>query len=337
MQIYIHIGMHKTGTTSIQQTLRNNTEELKKLGYLAFVNPHEMWVLTEEDFDPIWLRQQVEITKRDELKAIIFSAEFISILNSQQLNRLISVFEGNEIILVSCFRHWVSFLPSRWAQNCSRRDTQSFSTYLENLRVHADVHIDARFDLVVQRMIATNVKDIRIISYDNAILTDSLLSTCLFAFDLPEAFVNSVQKEGDRYNVSKSVETTELIRLFNGVHSLQHSLEANALFLGLGQIVSFGVLYDFSRKIAGFLNNNNELKTELLSLLKTGNEMVFLLRTDRHIATWESKVEEAAREYLVNPCESKLFGNIPHNEFECSNVEVGDIPLDVQKQMLKAF
>ena len=164
MRIYVHVGMHKTGTTSVQMALRQNISNLEDFGYYAFINLPQMNAKNIENFNPDWLRAQIKKAEKNGAKAIIFSAEMISTFSSKQLNCFLDTFSGYEVILIACLRHWVGFLPSRWMQNCKRRDTQSFTAYLKQLKAHEDKHVDARFDLVVKRLIAAKSKNIRLIS-----------------------------------------------------------------------------------------------------------------------------------------------------------------------------
>lgn len=97
MRIYIHIGMHKTGTTSVQQTMLNNAVSLEALGYRVFVNLPQMNAKRGDCFNPAWLRDQVKIAEKDGQQAIIFSAEMVSTFNSQQLNSLLEAFYGYDM------------------------------------------------------------------------------------------------------------------------------------------------------------------------------------------------------------------------------------------------
>jgi len=329
--------MHKTGTTSIQKILLNNSEKLKTLGYRAFVNLPQMNAKNNEYFDPAWLRHRVDLAKKDGLQAIIFSAEMISTFNSRQLNSFMEAFIDYDVSFIVCFRHWVSFLPSRWAQNCSRRDTQSFHAYLKNLRNHDRTHVDARFDIVVERLIATNPRNIKIISYDNATTLGRLLPTCLSAFDLPQIFVNSFQGVNLRANITTDIENTELVRLFNGLYSLRNTLESNELFMAISKAIPVKRSYDFSKNIRTILHNHEELKKQLVDIIKENRITVPLSRNDNHITRWEKSVEEISSGFIFNPHNAMLFADVPDVEFVCSEIELDDLPVRIQEKMAVAF
>ena len=329
--------MHKTGTTSVQQTLVRNAKNLEELGYRVFVNLPEMNAKNTECFNPAWLRDQVKVAEKHGLHAIIFSAEVISTFNSKQLNNLLEAFYDYEVNIIACFRHWVGFLPSRWAQNCFRRDAQSFPAYLSNLRNHEKIHIDARFDLIIRRMIAANPYNIRLISYDNAVVLGALLPTILSAFDLPQNFVNNIQESSRRYNTSKDAETVELVRLFNGIYSIRNALETNGLFMALLYAIPVGEVYDFSRKIGNILQDHKKLQKQLLDIVNEKRTKILLSRKDSSIARWEKMTEEAAGSFIINPQQSKLFCDIPDTEVICSEIEADDLPVSIQEEMAAAF
>ena len=77
--------------------------------------------------------------------------------------------ERDEDPFVVSFRHWVDYLPSRYAQNCMRRDSQTFDEYLAALQ-SCEGHPDLRFDLVLDRMLATGAS-VRAENYFKAEIT----------------------------------------------------------------------------------------------------------------------------------------------------------------------
>ena len=69
MRVYLHIGMHKTGTTSLQRVLLTENERLKNLGYRIFLNPLEMNAKKPSNFNPAWIRSQINEAEVAGLKA----------------------------------------------------------------------------------------------------------------------------------------------------------------------------------------------------------------------------------------------------------------------------
>ena len=79
MLLYIHIGLHKTGTTAFQQFCNKNSEKLRDLGFYyehqtGYPAHHEIaWRLLEEDFQPA--AAAIKAAKQAECRACIFSSE----------------------------------------------------------------------------------------------------------------------------------------------------------------------------------------------------------------------------------------------------------------------
>lgn len=336
MRVYIHAGMHKTGTTSIQKVLLNNTKLLEGFGYRVLVNQLKMDARDDSNFDPLWLRYQLELAQKDGLQAFIFSAEMISTFNSMQLNALVSAFQGYDVSLIVYVRHWVNFLPSRWAQNCSRRDTQSFSAYLKKLQ-DGRIHIDSRFDLVIKRMIDVNPGTIKIISYDRVAALGTLLSSCIAAFDLPQRFLDASEGIGMQENTRKNINEIELTRLFNGLYSQQRGAKSNELFWSLAEFDFVKQFYDLHNKVALYLLKHQKLKVELLNLIKEKEVLIVLSRKVACISKWERLLENISRDYMVNSGGSALFGGVSVVNFLSSDIEIDDLPIKVRKEMAGMF
>jgi hypothetical protein len=310
---------------------------LETVGYRAFVNVPQLSVKHALLFDPVWLREQVKMAEKDGLHSLIFSAEMISTFNSDQLKCLINTFYTNTIILVTCFRHWIGFLPSKWAQYCARRDAQSFRAYLDSLIDRQDKHIDARFDLIIKSMISVNPDDIRLISYDNAVRDESLMSTILSAFDLPPNFVNKSVVSSKRYNVRVNTEVVELVRLFNGVYSIGNGLRLNELFDAVYDAIPVTKFYDFAPRILSILKERKKLEKKLLAMTKNARSCILLSESDRHIAEWKKMTEDVAGDYLYNPKRSMLFCDVADRSFAYSELEATDLPVSIQAEIATAL
>lgn len=330
--------MHKTGTKSVQNILISNTKYLDELGYKAFVNLPQMNAKHPDRFDSDWLGEQVELAKNNNLKGVIFSAEMISTFNLRQMRIFFDVFNQHEIIVVSCFRHWVSFLPSRWAQNCKRRDSQSLPSYINNLRCNDKTHIDARFDLIISRLIEINPDVIRLVSFDNAVANVGLVPTVLSAFDFPVAVVERMYNPSTKHlNIGKSIKQSDLVRLFNGVYSLKCGVASNELFDSVNHAIIVKHQYNNSKKVLGFLDENDEnkkLKSILLCLLEEQSKRFVLSRSDSFITEWEEAANLVGRQYIYNPVESRLFGEISDNEIVCSVLDADEVPCLLQNEMM---
>ena len=337
MKVFVHIGMHKTGTSSVQHVLMKSTEKLLLLGYCVLVNNPQINIKNKQYYDPTWVRDQVEKCEAKGMKAIIFSAEMISTFNSEQMKSFFEIFHGYEVCVIAGIRHWVNFLPSRWAQNCSRRDSQSFPAYLDKLQTDYQKHIDVRFDLVVSRVLNANPAKLRLVSFDNAILNNSVLPTILSAFDLPDAYVDEYKVMRGYVNKRQDIDKTELVRLFNGVYSSHKGYEKNELFKAIYEARRVNHFYDFNRKVSDILRDKQVLRKKLLSLIEQKKIKISLSSEDEFITNWHLKTEELSQGFIYNPIQGKLFSEVLNNEITCSTLEAKDLHLQLKDEMLLAL
>jgi len=329
MKIYIHTGMHKTGTTSVQNTLMAHEAHLRDVGYRAYVNPLQIAVMYDQYYDPEWLQQQIQSAEREGLQAIIISAEFISTFSSGQLA---------ETTLVTCFRHWAGYLPSRWSQNCLRRDTQSFPDYLARLRSDECLTtIEPCFDNIVANMKQAKADHIKIISYDNAIIAEGILSTLLSAFGLPQPFIDKALQKQIWQNKRRDTMNIEIIRVFNGLHSRRNGLDPNELCDAIHHSKPVRHLYDFAPRIDTVLAADTPLKVELQSVITRGNLEVSLGQNDSDILKWSEALEKISAPFLINPDTGKLFKDVQEGIFTCSQVNIKDFEGALCKHIMKAL
>ena len=173
MKVVIHGGMFKTGTTSLQQALnvRRNELELEGIVYpVTEIGQHSMILNVR---NPLWdadLLHNMALSADDKhASMLLLSGEAVSALSQSQFNRLTACFDGWPVEYVFCFRHWSSYLPSRWIQNCLRRDSQTFEEYLLIAVDPALNHFDARFDLILTRAAESGAAAVRAVSWDLAV------------------------------------------------------------------------------------------------------------------------------------------------------------------------
>jgi len=128
-KIYIHIGPHKTGTTTIQIGLFNNREVLLRKGILVPTagdvfpnvcgNHNLVWELRGDDrFYPsagLWKDLLQEITETKAEKIIITSEDF-AFLNIDQINHVESLLRDFTVSIVTYTRRQDAVLFSIWTQ-----------------------------------------------------------------------------------------------------------------------------------------------------------------------------------------------------------------------------
>lgn len=129
MKIYVHIGTHKTGTTSIQLTLASNEKALRKQGYLypqsgrpdrsewrygnhelafSLVGMHDTPLTVWNDF-----HREIQQSGFDH---VIVSAEDFSLANRQQIRELSALLSDYRVSIILYLRDPIDFMKSHYAQ-----------------------------------------------------------------------------------------------------------------------------------------------------------------------------------------------------------------------------
>lgn len=127
--IYVHIGIHKTGTGSIQRTLTKNRERLLEAGYLlisdqligrgAFhglahaLREYKTLEAVQASSSAKHLKSQLEILNG---KSAIISAEYFDAQSANGIKNLMSLLAPNDVRIVVYIRRQEEIITSRYLQ-----------------------------------------------------------------------------------------------------------------------------------------------------------------------------------------------------------------------------
>lgn len=235
MRIVIHGGIFKTGSTSLQQLLHNNRDLLAKEGIIYPFNEigQHSYILNVRN--PEWDAKHLQSIALDaeEKKAeiLLLSGESVSALSFSHFKQLTACFESWTTEYVFCFRHWASYLPSRWKQNCKRRDSQTFEEYLNHVTNPELAHFDLRYDLILSRAIASGAKEVRSVSWDNAIKENgSSVPETLFALGFNQNLIQRLITGSEWLHESNTTINIDICRILNGLMDYKNQYKANELF-----------------------------------------------------------------------------------------------------------
>lgn len=236
--LYLHIGIHKTGSSSIQYFLSSNSELLEKENYYypkegsyyhpvpKSQSPLSMMLLGKV---PDYLRK-IPLTKtkciqdiqkdikQSICKNVVVSSEHLRVLkNLDQIIELRNIFlpiVDNIKVLVYLRRQDLA-LESAWRQNIKNgAKTLSFDDYLDNQIVFAERGYD-RFDYSA---LLNNFA--HVFGADNLIVrlfeTGQLHQGCVVLDFLMQIGVKQGDYSIERLNVSPSIERLEVIRSLVG-------------------------------------------------------------------------------------------------------------------------
>ncbi len=303
MKVVVHGGMHKTATTSLQSMMHKNRERLLQLG-IFYPNSggihHDILLnVKRPDWNPEKLNSQLLAAENSKADLCFLSAEVVSTLSRIQFAALNECFNNYNTVYVFCFRHWVEFLPSRWAQYSRRRDTQSFDHYLDYVTSPSNNHINCKFTNVLR--LAEGYKKIGI-SFQNAIASPyGVVGTILRSIDFSNNLISELSSQPVHLNRRLDWATNEIIRLLNGIVADRLSLPQNDLSNSACLHKQCDVFFDLGEMIS-------QLKSEIIGELRS------CILTHKKTKTFsEMTVFETENKMLLNNYKDCFF-NLYHGK-----------------------
>lgn len=225
-KLFLHVGPHKTGSTSIQKFLLDNRAELFKsnlvypkrfqtiFGHHKFRDLVEKKAFSEEDL----------AFYNDESHNFLLSSEDFISLNKEHFEYLRHSFESKQIIVLFTWRRASFKLYSIWQETVKHGGTQSFFAYYhEHLAKPAQSQMlsaDLKLNMFCNVFGKENVK---IIDYEASTANSSLLHDFVTTLDMKwdSAFVTP-EKNSNAVNRSMALEDVEVIRALNQIFKTKY-------------------------------------------------------------------------------------------------------------------
>ena len=229
--LYVHFGMHKTASTSIQVALCRLEDRLRSTGILypqsarpsnarfghhlipwAFICRKnfvpEVKGVTETINNDTILNSLIQEIEESDCQNIIISSEEFDVLDSMELEEFFSYFRGYKIIPIIYLRNTVDFLESGYKTSVfysGYKDT--FDVYCSNQRSRLDTFNFVRhlFYLSDGRVI---VKNYDVLKREDRLISDFME---LFGVDIGKFGFQSDLVE----NISLPTEVVEIVRFLN--------------------------------------------------------------------------------------------------------------------------
>jgi hypothetical protein len=231
-KILLHVGTHKTGSTSIQQTLFNNREILRanNIHYLEFGSNHwhiysafmnKPWDWFEhrrmgrdkagvEEMNAATIRDVEAEIKSSECDNILISSEYLAQLPKRKIYNLRTYLQAmGEVTVVYYCRELISWISSD-SQQCAK-------VGMKNEPTKYDVAIKRLYDFPLNYIEVFGVKNFRLVRFEDAVqrgLCNSLLS---------QGNLATVEKMGiseTSENTSISAEAVNAFFILNKIHPL---------------------------------------------------------------------------------------------------------------------
>lgn len=219
-QLYIHIGTHKTGTTTLQKMLLTNKRYLSNCGlYYPTSCMHRAhhnvpWEIAN---DPRWEKERGTLADLEKeiiintYKIYLISSEDISRFSLKQTKILYENFKKYNPKIIVYIRNQFNYIVSSWSElikNC--KINISFDEYYEICLKETPNILNYNFFL--ERWATIFGKEnliVKIFSKGTKHLEESFLDIFNIDFDMQKIEI------GDRLNISLSFQTLNVIRTLN--------------------------------------------------------------------------------------------------------------------------
>jgi len=145
-RVYIHVGLPKTGTTYLQQTLWESQQRLADDGVLVPGKTHQVqrrafWDLlgrrlrgVEQAQVPGAWRELVDTVRAWTGREVLLSEEFLVNARPAHVRRIVRAFEPAEVHVVVTVRDLARVIGSMWQQELSKGHTWSWSEFVAAVR-----------------------------------------------------------------------------------------------------------------------------------------------------------------------------------------------------------
>lgn len=340
MKIILHAGTHKTGTTSFQTALRRHAMRLRATGTAVLMTPRQANAGDPAKFDPSWLRARADAARADGMARLVLSHEVISALPAEALSALLAALGGSDVRYVVAFRHWTSFLPSRWRQSCKRRDAQSFQRFLARLDACEPETHPFDFAAIPARARAAGITDLRMLSWeDDAEGAHGLLHPLWRACGLSDAGLPEAPRGLARLlagrgggNRADARGLADRVRLFNHLRAGHAGLAPDALFDRLCGTGPEPVFFDQAEVAARALARDARLRRDLDELLEPCTAEVTLSpdRFDRLAARLDAESRPVTGR-------ARFFGAPRPARIRAAAIEGDALPADLARRMRAAL
>lgn len=243
-KLYLHIGQHKTGTTSVQMGLGNSRKPLRAQGYcypktgIVYSGHHNIaWQLADDeqfDADKGTIEELTAEIAESKCHSVILSSEGFDILNETQIKELHRQFSDFEVYVIVNLRRQDSLLQSKWASYVRLGLTRDFSEFVM-VEIIRDKLLDYVTFLTPWEK-TFGLENIRVRPFENQRLGKGILYDLLSACDVVAGEENGFF-EPEQVNEAPGVKSIALCQMY-----LRHfaSLDADRLRAHLLMIFEFG-------------------------------------------------------------------------------------------------
>lgn len=223
-KIFLHVGCHKTGTSSIQKGLCLNEDKLLKRGVLypksgrinfthdaRFGHHHLAWSILKKngyDDERIWedLRSEIDASSAE---FVIISSEEFERFTTDQIKRVKKHLHGYEVEILIYFRNQLKYMYSTFSQRVKAGNlSDAFEKYLkENVQLCNYTSITARWAAVFCK------ENLSVKIFEKEKANGLLINRFCKWIGIED--LSDLEELKNQSNVSPKVDTLDLVRQIN--------------------------------------------------------------------------------------------------------------------------
>jgi hypothetical protein len=229
--LFLHVGPHKTGTTSIQKFLLDNQDTLFKTGLIypkrfqQIFGHHKFRELLDKK---ALSREDLSFFNDTEQDFLLSSEDLIS-LGKDKFEYLRYALESKKIVVIYAWRRASFKLYSIWQETVKHGSTESFFSYYHNHLARPAQSQMLSPDLKLGMFSHVFGKDnVKVLDYDASSQNDSLLENFLQICNVQwqDSFITP-ENNADAVNRSMDFTDIEVIRALNYQFRDQVSIEGS--------------------------------------------------------------------------------------------------------------
>ena len=331
-QIYIHIGLHKTGSTYIQKVCADNRAYLKECGLeypklgaeFLFGHHNVAWSLMPghalKNTDSFSFGQLLDWIDQRAAQRVLISSEDFDFLQPAQIDKLHHLLADYDVKIVMYVRNPMTALYSYWQESVKHGDARSFKAYYEQVLI--DLKPVDYCQIATQWTEIFGNDALNVVVYDNLVATQVDIAVYLLRDVLGVAIEpNQLLMPSKKINPSSNVGIIEVIRQLNEIQQKSEGREplTNAFMAFLNQTQS-------GQKLRQYLQFRRENSDEFIDL--TALEKPFHQLSEKFLLIHREQIknaEEGKALFAERRCDSRPAVRLADAEALAKRIDIAKL------------
>jgi hypothetical protein len=253
-RVTLHIGLHKTGTTTFQHTLAYNTKALERHRfryvsagrdlpeYHTIAPPHHELAIEIRKGEPsslerlTWAEAHREIGSTD-ADRFLLSSEMFALFEEEQLARLARELAPFDVRVVVVLRNLADRIQSSYREVVKRGETRTFDRFLEDTIERSPIGY-RHHDLLERWSRAFGADSLEVLCYEE--IREDIVGRLLDACGMGAAAPDLTYERSENVNPSPGVHSAEILRAAGGIlfEGIGEGAERHALVAAIQAAVS---------------------------------------------------------------------------------------------------